>query len=75
MSKGQVSIFGVIAFLIVFVILFALVFAPFMNVASDISSQSASENGGGIVAFVVSYWSFIVFLCFIIAFGWKIYAG
>jgi len=72
-TKGQTNIFGVIAFLIVFTILFALVFAPFMNVGSDVSINSV--RGTGIVAFLVNYWSIIVFFCFIIAFGWKIYAG
>lgn len=72
-TKAQVNIFGVIAFLIVFTILFALVFAPFMNVGSDVSINSV--RGTGVVAFLVNYWSIIVFLCFIIAFGWKIYAG
>ena len=74
-KKAQTSIFGVIAFLIVFTVLFALVFAPFMNVASDVSIDSARANGGGLVAFMVNYWAFIVFLCFIIAMGWKAYAG
>lgn len=71
--KAQTSIFGVIAFLIVFAILFGLVFAPFMNVASDVSV--GHPGGVGMVGFLLNYWSFIVFLCFIIAFGWKIYAG
>jgi hypothetical protein len=72
-TKGQTNIFGVIAFLIVFTILFALVFAPFANVGSDISINSV--QGTGVVAFMVNYWSIIVFMCFIIAFAWKIYAG
>jgi len=72
-TKGQTNIFGVIAFLIVFTILFALVFAPFGNVASDVSIGSV--QGTGMVAFLVNYWSLIMFFCFIIAFGWKVYAG
>ena len=72
-NKAQVSIFGVIAFLIVFFILFITVFAPFMNVASDVSV--GHEGGTGMVGFMINYWGFIVLLCFIIAFGWKIYAG
>ena len=71
--KGQTNIFGVIAFLIVFTILFALVFTPFMNVASDVSV--GHDGGTGLVGFLFNYWGFIVFLCFIVAFGWKIYAG
>jgi hypothetical protein len=70
---GQVSVFGIIAFLIVFFILFVYVFAPFANVASDVSVDSV--QGMGLVSFVVGYWGFILFLCFIIAFGWKLYAG
>jgi hypothetical protein len=73
MKKGQVSIFGVIAFLIVFTILYALVLSPFMNVASDVSV--GHSGGTGLVGFLFNYWSFVVLLCFIIAFGWKIYAG
>jgi F0F1-type ATP synthase membrane subunit b/b' len=72
-TKAQVSIFGVIAFLIVFFILYVLVFAPFMNVASDVSI--GHDGVDGMVGFMVNYWAFIVFLCFIMAFGWKIYAG
>jgi hypothetical protein len=73
MRKGQVSIFGVIAFLIVFTILYSLVLAPFMNVASDVSV--GHPGGTGLVGFLFNYWGFVVLLCFIIAFGWKIYAG
>jgi hypothetical protein len=72
-TKGQTNIFGVIAFLIVFAILFALVFAPFINAGSDVSIDSV--RGTGVVAFMVNYLSIIVFMCFIIAFGWKIFAG
>jgi len=72
-TKAQVNIFGVIAFLIVFTILFALVFAPFGNVASDVSIGSV--QGTGMPAFVVNYWSLILFFGFIISFGWKVFAG
>ena len=72
-TKGQINIFGVIAFLIVFIILFATVFAPFGNVASDVSIGSV--QGTGIVAFMVNYWSLILFFGFIVSFGWKIFAG
>jgi uncharacterized RDD family membrane protein YckC len=72
-TKGQTSIFGVIAFLIVFVILFALVFAPLGNVASDVSVDNV--RGTGAPGFLANYFVIILTLCFIIAFGWKIYAG
>jgi hypothetical protein len=68
-----VSIFGIIAFLIVFFILFVYVFAPFGNVASDVSTDSV--RGLGLVSFVVGYWSIILFIGFVVAFGWKLYGG
>jgi len=73
MKKGQVSIFGVIAFLIVFAIIYAIALAPFMNVASDVSVGHA--GGEGLVGFLFNYWGFVVLLIFLVAFGWKIYAG
>jgi hypothetical protein len=73
MSKGQVSIFGVIAFLIVFFILLVTVIIPFANVGSDVSIGHDGVEGG--VAVLVNYWGFWIFLGFIIAFGWKVYAG
>lgn len=72
-SRGQMSIFGVIAFLIVFFILYVTVIAPFSNVASDVSV--GHDGGTGLPGFLFNYWGFIVFLCFVVAFGWKIYAG
>lgn len=72
-KKSQVSVFGIIAFLIVFFILFVYVFAPFANVASDVSIDNV--RGTGMVAFVVNYWSFLLFIGFVIAFAWKLYAG
>ena len=72
-SKGQVSIFGVVAFLIVFFILYVLVFAPFANVASDVSI--GHDGVTGIVGFMVNYWSVIIILCFMIVFAWKAFSG
>lgn len=73
MSRSQVSIFGIVAFLIVFAVLFVYVFAPFAMVASDVSVGHAGVDG--VVGFVVAYWSWLIFLLFIIAFAWKMYAG
>jgi hypothetical protein len=72
-TKGQVSIFGIIAFLIVFFILFVYVFAPFANVASDVSIDNV--RGYGAVSFIVGFWAFILFIGFLVAFSWKMYSG
>lgn len=73
MNKGQVNIFGVIAFLIVFFVLLVYVFIPFANVGSDVSVGHSGVTG--LVGFVVNYWGFIIVLCFLVAFAWKMYAG